>query len=294
MSAVSVAEIETSEWGDCVRLSNGTVEVRIATEIGPRIVYFGFEDDRNEFQTFPEGQEDFPVFGGHRLWHSPEKESRTHVRDDEPVEYEIDGDAVRVTRSQDPKSFLRREIEVHVAESGPSVEVVHRIHNEGEWACELAPWALTVLQPGGQAVLPFRRQAPSDSLLHDRSLQVWPYTHLADPRFQFDEEYIGIEQRDDCDGPLKIGTDVAEGWAAYVRDGHAFRKDFEVDPEGSYPDDGSNVEAYTRAGLLELETLGVKESVQPGETAEHTETWTLADEVDEPRDVFEMEPASVR
>jgi hypothetical protein len=34
--------------------------------------------------------------------------------------------------------------------------------------------------------------------------------------------------------------------------------------------------------------------VQPGETAEHTETWTLADEVDGPRDAFEIEPASVR
>lgn len=294
MSAVSVAQIDVSDWGDCVRLSNGTVELDIATEIGPRIVSFGFEDGPNEFQTFPDGQDDFPVFGGHRLWHSPEKESRTHVRDEDPVEYEIDGETVRVTRSRDPGSHLRREMEIRIAPSGPSAEVVHRIHNEGEWACEFAPWALTVLKPGGQAVLPFRRQASSDSLLHDRSLQVWPYTHLADQRFQFEADYIGIEQRDDCDGPLKIGTDVGEGWAAYVRDERAFRKDFHVDPDGTYPDDGSIVETYTRAGLLELETLGVEETVRPGETVEHSETWTLIDDVNEPQDVFGVEPASVQ
>lgn len=291
---VSVARIDVDDWGECVRMSNGTVELDIATEIGPRIVSFGFEGGPNEFQTFPEGQADFPVFGGHRLWHSPERAERTHVQDDEPVDIETDDETVRVTRSRDPGSHLRREVAVRMAASGPTVEVVHRIHNEGQWACEFAPWALTVLKPGGEAVLPFGRQAPNDSLLHDRSLQVWPYTHLADPRFRFEKEYIGIEQRDDCEDPLKIGTDVAHGWAAYVRDGHAFRKDFDVDPDGTYPDDGSTVEAYTRAGLLELETLGAKQRVGPGETAEHTETWTLVDGVEDPSDVFEIEPQSDR
>lgn len=294
MSAVSVKTVETSDWGECVRLSNGDVELLVATEIGPRIVRFGFEGGRNEFQTYPEGQTDFPVFGGHRLWHSPEDSQRTHVPDDSPVEYDIDDGSVRVTRSTDPQTFLRRELEIYPASSGTAVDVVHRIHNEGAWPIEFAPWALTVLRPGGEAILPFRRQAPSDSLLHDRSLQLWPYTHLADDRFRFEPEYLGIEQRDQCDGPIKVGTSVGEGWAAYVRDGHAFRKDFDVDPDGTYPDDGSTVEAYTRSGLLELETLGTKQAVAPGSAAEHVETWTLTGGIDNPVDVFDIEPTPVR
>lgn len=294
MSSVAIETTETDDWGECVRLSNGTVEVLVATEIGPRVVHFGFDGGRNEFQTYPEGQDDFPIFGGHRLWHSPESNPRTHVPDDEPVDVEMDEASVHVTRGTDPGTFLRREMEVHLPSSGAGVEVVHRIHNEGAWSVEFAPWALTVLKPGGQAVLPFRRQAPNDSLLHDRSLQLWPYTHLADERLGFEPDYIGIEERDDCEGALKLGTSVGEGWAGYLRDGHAFRKDFDVDPDGTYPDDGSTVETYTRAGLLELETLGTLESVAPGGTAEHVETWTLREGIEDPAALFDIEPETVR
>lgn len=294
MSRVSITEFEDSDWGDCVRLSNGTIELHVATEFGPRVVHCGFEGGRNEFRTYPEEREDFPLYGGHRLWHAPESHPRTYVSDDSPVEYEIESDTVRVTRSTDPGSSLRREIEVELEDADPVAIVTHRIHNEGAWPVEFAPWGLTVLEPGGEAVLPFRAQASDDSLLPDRSLQLWPYADLADDRLEFEEDYVGVHQSDDCDGALKIGTAVEEGWAAYLRDGHVFRKDFDVDPDGTYPDGGSTVEAYTREGMLELETLGTLETVGAGETAEHVETWTLAEGIEDPAAVFDLEPTPNR
>jgi len=279
MCAVSITQTDNPQWGRCVQLTNGTVRAEISTEIGPRVLHFGFEDGANEFRTYPEERDELPQYGGHRLWHAPEAHSRTHVPDDLPVEYEIQDGIVRATREMDPGSPLRREIEVQMSPSQPSITVTHRIHNEGNWPVKFAPWGLTVLKAGGTAVLPFRRQAPEDSLQPDRSIQFWPYTHPDDDRLHFNQEAITVQQNDDVDRPLKIGTTVSAEWVAYVRDNRAFRKEITIDPDGLYPDGGSAVEVYTRSGFLELETLGTLETIDPDTCAAHTEVWTLLDNV---------------
>jgi hypothetical protein len=48
---------------------------------------------------------------------------------------------------------------------------------------------------------------------------------------------------------------------------------------GRYPDFGCNFEVFTNAEFLELETLGPIVTLQPGETAEHTEYWWLFDQI---------------
>lgn len=289
MDTATIEEIVDEDWGDCVRLSNGTVDVLVATEIGPRIVRYGFEGDRNEFRTFSDPNDDWPVHGGHRIWHAPEDENRTYVADDTPVDYEIDGERVRVSRPADPGTTVRRELEVRMAPTGTGVEVTHRLINEGLCAVELAPWGLSVLEQGGTAIMPFGSEG--DGSLPDRSIQLWPYTDLGDERIHFADDYIGVDQADG--EPTKIGTSPCKPWAAYVRDGHAFRKDFVVDPEGPYPDDSSAVEVYTDGRVLELETLAPLRPIEPESTVEHVETWTLAEGVDEPADAFDVEPATV-
>lgn len=287
MCAVSITEINDPQWGNCVQLTNGTVRARIATEVGPRVLHFGFEDGANEFRTYPEERDVFPLYGGHRLWHAPEKQSRTHVPDDSPIEYEIQNGSVSVTRDTDPGSSLRRELELQLSPSQPSMTVIHRIYNEGAWPVEFAPWGLTVLKAGGTAVLPFDRQAPADSVQPDRSVQFWPYTNPGDDRLRFNRRMITVQQGDNADEPLKIGTTTSKEWAAYVRDGRAFRKEMAIDPNGMYPDGGCAVEVYTRPGFLELETLGPLETVEPDGYVTHTEEWTLLDDVSDVNDLVD-------
>jgi len=48
-NTVKADEIEYQGWKKVIRLCNGTVQLLIVTEVGPRILFFGFQGERNEF-----------------------------------------------------------------------------------------------------------------------------------------------------------------------------------------------------------------------------------------------------
>ena len=78
-------------WNNTYKLSNGTIELIITGDVGPRIVYFGFVGDVNEFCEVPDdlgkiGGDEWRMYGGHRFWHGPEVEGRTNLPDNDPVE----------------------------------------------------------------------------------------------------------------------------------------------------------------------------------------------------------------
>ena len=75
--------------------------------------------------------------------------------------------------------------------------------------------------------------------------------------------------------PQKIGASVPDGWAAAARIGNLFVKRFRHDPCVAYPDWGCNVETYTNADMLELETVAPLAKLGPGCSVEHTEDWFL-------------------
>jgi len=289
MTSPTVERVTHDRWGESVRLSNGTVELLAPTTLGPRIVRYGFLDGPNEFHQYPADRESVPLFGGHRLWHAPEAHPRTYNPDAEPVTADLRSDGVRLVGPTDEDAGIEKAMTVRLSESGTTVEVRHELTNRGPWPIEFAPWGITVLEGGGTTVLPLEPQAPEDSLLPDRSLQLWPYTSPGDDRLEFGDEHVLLTQETDRDA-LKIGTSGGEGWAAYVNDGRAFRKDFTHHSGETYPDRGSAVEAYTDDTIMELETLAPLSTVEPGNSVSHTETWTLADGIDSPAEAAAVEP----
>ncbi|PYJ52637.1 MAG: hypothetical protein DME82_16060 [Verrucomicrobia bacterium] len=77
-------------WNTAYRLSNGTVELIVLADVGPRIISYRFIGGENqlhevEADTGQLGRSDFRLYGGHRLWVSPELES-TYFPDNVPVE----------------------------------------------------------------------------------------------------------------------------------------------------------------------------------------------------------------
>jgi len=76
-------------WKNNVRLSNGQVEVIVTTDVGPRIVRFGFVGERNLFAEFKDqqggtGEKDWMIRGGHRFWIAPEEKPKTYELDNGP------------------------------------------------------------------------------------------------------------------------------------------------------------------------------------------------------------------
>jgi len=284
MADVTVEETAFRAWEDCLRLSDGGIELVVTVGLGPRVLYCGYPGGENLFFTDEDREpllDDYVVHGGHRFWHAPEDANRTYVPDDDPVEWEETGRGVRLVQPVEASTGIRKRVSFAFAAGEPVVEVTHELENEGVWEVELAPWAISVMRPGGTAVVPLSRGDP-ESVLPDRSLSLWPYTDLSDERLTFADETTLVDQAADGEGPLKVGASGGDEWAAYVTDGTAFVKEFAYDPAATYPDGGSAVEVYAAVNSLELETLGPLAELSPGESAVHTETWRLVEGVDDP------------
>ena len=284
---LKVDVIEYRGWKNTLRLCNDTVQMTILTEVGPRITSFGFLGEQNEFYENLEddGQSGggyYRVYGGHRLWVSPEVD-RTYFPDNVPVSVRRNKDAFIFTappESTHPGTGLQKEIEVRLDEMGAHVSVTHRIRNVGAQATELSPWALSVMAGGGRAILPLSPRAPAskDTWLPESVFALWSYTDLADSRWKLGTKYIQLQQEDNPVGRFKSqmgGIYNPSGWGAYFRQGHLFVKRAEVHKGSTYPDFGCNFELWTDSCSLELETLGPLQNLEPGQTAEHKEEWWL-------------------
>ena len=179
MSTVKTEEVEHHLWKKAFKIYNDTVQLLVLTEVGPRILFFGFLGEENEFHEIPEhsgkrGDQTFRVYGGHRLWVSPET-SRTYYPDNLPVGVGRQQDAFVFTAPPDfmpPGTGLQKEIEIKLADTGARVTVTHRIRNIGREPTEMAPWALSVVAGGGKAILPLPPRVPmsADRLLPESVL----------------------------------------------------------------------------------------------------------------------------
>jgi len=272
---------------NCLKLSNGRVELIATTDIGPRILRYGFPGQDNILGECPEAAVQTPLGewkprGGHRLWTAPEAIPRSYVPDNSPIEFETEGDdTIHLSQPVEAPTGIRKEMILTLDRSGTRVTVRHRITNENLWAIEVAPWALTIMNGGGAVVLPQEPFRSHDEyLLPARPMVLWHYTDLSDPRFTLGTKYLRLRTDAARDEPQKIGIANKQGWAAYLRKRTLFVKQFDYQEGAAYPDDGCNCESYTAASFIELETLAPLHQLEPGEPAEHVEVWHLFENVD--------------
>jgi hypothetical protein len=278
---LKIEQTEYGGWPHCYRVSNGKLELIATTDVGPRIIRLGVPGGPNEFKEFPEllgktGGDEWRIYGGHRLWHSPEVKPRTYAPDNGSIEARVEGQVLHLLQPVEKETGIQKEILVGMDPVARSVRLTHRLTNRGQWPVELAPWALSVMAPGGAAFLPQPTRSEPDRLLPNRTLMLWPYTDMSDPRHVWGKDFFILKQKD-ADHPTKIGVSANDGWAAYANHGHLFVKRFGYQEGAMYPDNGCSVEIYTATGMLELETLGPLKTLKPGESTEHVEEWTLLD-----------------
>ena len=267
---------------NCYRLSNGTVEVIVSTDVGPRILRYGFVGGENVLGEYPDLKVtselgEWTAYGGHRLWTAPEAMPRTYSPDNLPVEFQINGDhSIHLLQRVEPRTGIQKEMGVTLDREGSRLEVHHRITNRNLWDLELSPWAITIMRYGGMTILPQEPFRSHDEyLLPARPMTLWHYTDLSDPRWTFGRKFIRLRTDDTLDSPQKVGIANKQGWAGYWRKQTLFIKRIRYQEGARYPDYGSNVETYTAGSFVEVETLGPLERLQPGQSAEHTEIWSL-------------------
>jgi len=282
MAAVKIEKTNYKGWPNSYRISNGEVEVVVTSDIGPRVIRYGFPGGQNLFKEFTEGlgksgEATWQLRGGHRIWIAPEDAVRTYAPDNGPVHISIKGDVLEATEPTEPLTGLEKQITVKMAPGGTGVEVRHRIRNTTQKTVELAPWALTMMAQGGTGIHGFPPRGTHPQVLAPSNpLVMFAFTDLTDKRWQFTKKYLILRQDPNNHGqPQKLGSFNAHTWAAYLLGSDLFIKHYEADPKRTYPDFNASFETFTNADFLEQETLGPMTKLAPGASVDHIERWTL-------------------
>ena len=263
-------------WKNCIELNSGDFKLIVSTEVGPRVMGGFVGDSQNIFFVDPRfagqtGGDKWINYGGHRLWHSPELKPRTYAPDNgKATAKELEDGSVMFSAGTEPSTGIHKSITIKpLGENKFRVE--HRLRNDNPWEIELAPWALSVMAPGGTAIAPLNK-APK-ALLPNSFFSFWPYTDLADERFTFGHDFLLVKQVPGMTA-TKIGFNCENGWIAYANKGTLFIKSFEYYVDAEYPDNGCSIEFYSCSSMLEAETLAPLYAISQGEEILHVEEWT--------------------
>ncbi len=279
---VSIEKVAYFNQPNCYRLSNGTVEAIVTTNIGPRVIRYGFIGGENVFAEIPEtvvktDLGDWHPWGGHRLWTAPEGMPRSYSPDNTPIQYKILApNMIDLIQPVEPRTGIQKEMIVRMDVTGTGVMVRHRITNRNLWAIDAAPWAMSIMNGGGVTILPQEPYMSHDEYLQPaRPMVLWHYTNLSDPRWTLGRKYLRLRTAETMKESQKIGILNKQGWAAYLRKGVLFIKRFPFVEGRAYPDYNCNNETYTSATFMEVETLGPLAHIDPYGAVDHIERWHL-------------------
>lgn len=279
---VMYEKISYNGWPNCIRLFNDQIEVIVTTDIGPRIVRLGFINKQNFFYLVPDhagktGGDDWRIYGGHRFWLAPEAIPFSYSPDNDPAHFDAEKNNIRLRQPKEKTSGMVKEMEITISAQRNEVKVLHRLINKNDTQLMVAPWALSMMSPGGRAIVPQEPYGEGDDyLLPARPIALWQFTKMNDPRWTWGERYIQARHESSLDSEQKIGVLNKPGWTAYTLNGELLIKKFPYDPRASYPDFNCNNEFYINGKFLEVETLGPLVNMAPDGVVEHIEHWLLA------------------
>ncbi|NLL83204.1 MAG: hypothetical protein GX230_03055 [Lentisphaerae bacterium] len=270
---------------ESLRLANSEIELIVTRDVGPRVIRFGYVGAVNLFRELPGDQggrneSEWKNRGGHRFWVAPEAKPWSYELDNVPYESaEAVANGMRLQQAAGPLTGLAKEMEIVLDPDKNVVRLVHTLSNDGQDAVQCAPWAPTVMNRNGQAVIPMPAKiSHTERVTHNQEWSLWTYTDMSDPRWTFGKHYLLFRQ-DPNRGPNKIGLAHREKWAAYQLDGFLFVKYFDYFEGQAYPDGGVNFETFSNEEMLEIESLGPLVSLRPGDKVSHVETWRLFKDV---------------
>ena len=284
--------LETTRFLDleCVRLGNGMLSILVTQSAGPRIISLEIGNSGNLFAELPDftlecpGEGQFHIWGGHRLWYAPELPEVTYLPDDKPVQLKAIDDGIFATQTVEEQTGIQKSLKIWLPNEDPVVVVDHILTNKGDEIRACTPWAITQFKVGGTAILPQNTTFNDlNGLQPNRSIALWPYTDVASSNIVWGNRYILVKATL-SHGALKVGFPNFRGWLAYHCDGYLFVKKASYKSGGDYYDLGSSSQCYCNDRFLELETLGQKCLLKPGESVSHREVWELYENVHFKRD----------
>lgn len=275
-------------YGKVLLIDNGIAELAVTIDCGPRVISYKLKngvnimlnDDERKIKECGEAFDNYYfkgaawyIYGGHRLWTSPESIPENYYPEQDAVDYKLIDKGAIFTPKPQTENGVAMEIEIAMEENSTKVKVDHRITNISGAPKEFALWALSVLAAGGLEVI--EQNDKDTGLLHNRQMSLWAYTKMNDKRVYFGDKFITLKQDINADCAFKIGLDLHKGRAFYALEDTVFIKTYHHIEGGRYPDNGMSFETFTNSSFIEMETLGELKNVAVGETVSHSENWEL-------------------
>ena len=282
---MSIEKLPYMGLPNCVSLSNGDAELIVTTDVGPRILYYATKGSENVLGHFPESSKETALgtwkpYGGHRLWVWPEVFPATYAPDNDPVEFRSEGELSILLRQRVDAAGIEKQIRITMAPGGTRVVLEHTITSHNLWPMDIAVWAISVVQVGTSILPRVSFRSHDEYVPVSQPIAVCAFTDLQDPRFTLGLKYILLRADPALATSQKLGLRNKEGWCAHLVNRTLFVKRFQHEEKAEYPDYGVNNEVYVEGSFQELELLGPRRVVAPGESLSLTEDWEIFENVE--------------
>jgi len=255
------------DWPEAYRCTAGPVELLLVASLGPRILSLRFNGGENLLYEDATGFQvgAWRLYGGHRFTTAPES-AASYPPDNAPCEVTVEGD--RLVIRPPPTQGLRRCLEIRTAPDHSSFAIRHLLRNTGSQPWQGAAWAITCVPPAGKVVVPQTSAAPRFWTSPGES-----YADASSPQWQAADDHFVVEPSGEKG---KVGLASEQGWLAWLGADATFVIQGPARiPQAAYPDEGCNVEVFTCADYLELETLGPMVTLHPGQELAHEQRWLI-------------------
>jgi hypothetical protein len=257
---VKTAAVRWEGW-DAVRCVAGDCELIVGVSAGPRILVLRRNAGPNllyhDTTDFRVG--DWRLHGGHRFTVAPEEE-RTYEPDNAPCTVDHGETELRIAAAP-RKDGTRRILVISAAIVGTGFDVRHILQNDGAQSWHGALWAITCVPHAGTVVAP----------LDHSPVRFWPGTDRTP--WQIASQHLTLPL---SESRGKAGWHCAAGWLASLqREATLVIHSPDVSAPVDCADEGCNVELFTCADFIELETLSRLVTLAPGARAVHRQRWRL-------------------
>jgi hypothetical protein len=264
---MKIERVSWRNWPEAYRCSTGPMELVVVTSMGPRILALRYGGGPNllyeDTTRFKVGA--WLLCGGHRFTTAPESDG-SYLPDNRACRTSVEPNQITIV--QDFEDGLLRQLQISDDLGGTAFTLRHVLRNCGPRPWHGAAWSITCVPPLGAAVVPGVKTDP----------RFWAppgedYAGASDSQWQRVDGCFVIEPRG---RKGKVGLSAEPGWLAWLLSDFTLvvRGDAR-DSNARYPDGGSNIEVYTCADYLELETLGPLTTLLPGEELAHMEKWAV-------------------
>jgi hypothetical protein len=268
-------------YADCIELSNATTRV-VLCPVGGRVLEFSLQGKNALYLEEAATKKDYvpgkpAEMSAGRFDIGPENTIPRHPQLwSGPWSGRITGPRSAILTSvEDEPTGTQLEREFRLAAEGSQLSCTQTIRNVSQRTTEWCHWSRTFALGNGICLIPLTSPSrfPNGYVMYEdgERINFRPKDSQIRSRDGF-LEIVGVPRQP------KLGMDSAAGWFAYLmRNDLMFIKRFKVFPDRVYNEvAGLTISIwYPEDRRVELEPIGPRERLAPGQFASFTEEWTL-------------------